>query len=362
MKKLFLFAIPLSVCNLRCHYCYLTKRPSYYEGIIPEMKYSPDKIAYAMRQDRVGGPCYFNFCADGETLLLPNIEQYVGLLAKEGHFIEIVSNMLLTKQLETILSLDVELLKHISFKCSFHYLQLLEKKQLEKFAENVNRASEAGASVNLEVTPSDELIPYIDELKSFSLEHFGALPHFTIARDDSTRGIERLTSLSEEEYYKIWSTFNSEFFDFKTEIFGVRRKEFCYAGAWSYYVNMATGNATQCYGGRSVGDIFENPDEPLPNQPIGRCPVAHCYNGHALLSMGIIPNLTDVRYGDIRDRERDDGTHWLTPEVKCFFNQRVFESNDQIDSTDKTRIAVANTLSWIADGLGRKIKRPTNSK
>ena len=55
MKKAFLFAIPLSVCNLRCHYCYLSQRPSSYEGVIPEMRYSPEQVAYAMRKERVGG-------------------------------------------------------------------------------------------------------------------------------------------------------------------------------------------------------------------------------------------------------------------------------------------------------------------
>ena len=61
MKKAFFFAIPLSVCNLRCHYCYLSQRPSSYEGVIPEMQFSPEQIAYAMRKERVGG---------GRTLIL----------------------------------------------------------------------------------------------------------------------------------------------------------------------------------------------------------------------------------------------------------------------------------------------------
>lgn len=81
MKKMFLFAIPLSVCNLRCRYCYLSQRPSSFEGKIPEMRYSPEQVAYAMRQERVGGPSYFNLCADGETLALPDIDRYVGALA-----------------------------------------------------------------------------------------------------------------------------------------------------------------------------------------------------------------------------------------------------------------------------------------
>lgn len=97
MKKAFLFAIPLSVCNLRCHYCYLSQRPSSYEGVIPEMQFSPEQIAYALRKERVGGVSYVNLCADGETLLLPNLARYVELLAREGHYMEIVSNMVLNQ-------------------------------------------------------------------------------------------------------------------------------------------------------------------------------------------------------------------------------------------------------------------------
>lgn len=357
MKKMFLFAIPLSVCNLRCHYCYLTTRASSFEGTVPEMQYSPEEIAYAMRQERVGGPSYFNLCADGETLILPHIERYVELLAKEGHYIEVVSNMVLTKQLDKILSLGGDVLSHVEFKCSFHWQQLKDRGLLETFADNVNKAYKAGASINVEVTPPDELIPEIDELKKFSLEHFGALPQLSIARDDSTGGIERLTSLSLEEYNDIWSSFESGFWNFKTTIFGKKQTGFCYAGAWSYYVNMATGEATQCYCGDSVGNLFAAPNEPLPEKPIGKCSIAHCYNGHALLTLGLIPDATDIRYGDIRDRERTDGTHWLQPALHEFFNEKVSEANEEISAADKARYAARSVASHIAHGIARRANR-----
>lgn len=357
MKKLFLFAIPLSVCNLRCKYCYLTKRESSFEGIIPKMGYSPEEIAYAVRPERVGGGSYFNLCADGETLVLPDIERYIELLAKEGHYIEVVSNMVLTKHLDKVLALGRDVLSHVEFKCSFHWQQLKERDLLETFADNVNRAYGAGASINVEVTPPDELIPEIDELKEFSLEHFGALPQLSIARDDSTGSIERLTELSLEEYNQIWSSFGSEFWDFKTTIFGKRQTGFCYAGAWSYYVNMATGEAIQCYCGSKVGNLFATPDEPLPERPIGRCPIAHCYNGHMLLTLGLIPDATDVRYGDIRDRVRTDGTHWLQPELHAFFNGKVSESNEEIGAIGKARCIAESAASHIVHGVARKIRR-----
>lgn len=356
MKKIFLFAIPLSICNLRCHYCYLSKRESSFEGVIPEMKYSPEQIAYAMRQERVGGASYFNLCADGETLILSNIERYIELLVKEGHYVEVVSNMVLSKRLDKVLALGSEVLSHVEFKCSFHWQQLKERGLLETFADNVNRAWAAGASVNVEVTPPDELVPEIEELKAFSMEHFGALPHLSIARDDSTGGIERLTNMSLDQYNATWSSFHSGFWEFKSTIFGKKQTDFCYAGAWSYVVDMATGEASQCYNGGKIGNLFSNPDEPLPEKPIGRCPIAHCYNGHMLLTLGLIPGCTDVRYGNIRDRVRMDGTHWLQPGLKAFFNEKVSESNEEIPEGAKAKFIAESTVSHVVHGIARRLR------
>ena len=91
-------------------------------------------------------------------------------------------------------------MKRLEFKCSFHYLELKKKGWLERFAENVQKIWDAGASANIELAPSDELIPYIDEVKEFSMKHFGALPHLTILRDDRTSKIDYLTKMTEEEY------------------------------------------------------------------------------------------------------------------------------------------------------------------
>ena len=165
IKKLILFRIPMSICNFRCHYCYLAQRDEHYQGIQPEMKFTPEQVRKAMSKERLGGPAYMNFCADGETLLVTNLDQYVKELVEEGHYAEIVSNMTINPMLDKILAWDRALLSHIEFKCSFHYLELKKKNLLNRFAENVNRAWEAGASVNIEVTPSDELIPYITKNK-----------------------------------------------------------------------------------------------------------------------------------------------------------------------------------------------------
>lgn len=330
IKKIILMDVPMSICNFRCHYCYLAQQEECYQGIQPKMKYSPSEVASALSCKRIGGQAFINICAAGETLLTKDIDLYVKALVEEGHYVELVTNLTVTSVLEKFLLWDTELLKHLEFKCSFHYLELKRTGLLETFSSNVKKIWDAGASANIEITPSDELIPYIDEVKRFSYEEFGALPHLTIARDDRTESIDYLTKMSDSEYENVWSSFDSDFWRFKRSIFGKKQKGFCYAGSWSIYVDISTGMARQCYCGRSLGDVFKNPDEPLPDEPIGMCEIAHCYNGHALLTMGLIPGVTNVRYGDIRDRRKTDGGCWLQPELKDFFNSKCQENNKQL--------------------------------
>jgi organic radical activating enzyme len=135
LKKILLFSIPMSICNFRCHYCYLAQRPEHYQGIQPKMKYTPEQVAKALNKERMGGVCYMNFCADGETLLTKDLDLYVKALVEEGHFAEIVTNLTITKVLDKFLSWDKDLLEHVEFKCSFHYLELKKKGLLDVFAE-----------------------------------------------------------------------------------------------------------------------------------------------------------------------------------------------------------------------------------
>lgn len=360
IKKIILFRIPMSVCNFRCHYCYLAQREESYQGIQPEMRYSPKQVRQAMSIERLGGQAYMNFCADGETLLVKDLDAYIKELVEEGHYVEIVSNMTITKALDKIINWDRSLLTHIEFKCSFHYLELKRRNLLTTFADNVNRAWNAGASINIEVTPSDELIPYIEEMKTFSLEHFGALPHLTIARNDRTDSIDYLTNLPMSEYDKVWGQFDSDFWRYKKTIFGVHQEQYCYAGLWSLYVDLTTGESMPCYCGRTLKNVFENPDEPIDYQPIGNCPIAHCYNGHALLTLGVIPQSTSVCYGNIRDRTRQDGTHWLQPELKSFFNTKLVTTNRELSSWEKALFRLNNARAVglsIPSRAVRKVKR-----
>ena len=320
INKILLVAIPMTICNLKCRYCYLTKRDNLCVGKQIKYGFSPEDFAKAVSKERLGGIAYANFCADGETLLAKDIDKYIYAYLSCGHYAEIVTNMTVTKILDKILEWDDETLSRVSFKCSFHYLQLKERGLLDAFANNVNKVWKRGCSASIEITPDDELIPYIEEVKEFSMRHFGALPHLTIARDDKN-GRDYLTSLSIEEYDKIWSQFDSSFWQFKKSIFNVKRTEYCYAGKWSLYLDLATGDTKQCYcGTNGVQNIVKCPKKPINFVAIGDCKDFHCYNGHALLTLGLIPGITDTKYGNIRDRVREDGTHWLQPKMLSFLS------------------------------------------
>ena len=353
IKKFILFRVPMSICNFRCSYCYLSQRDESFQGEQPPMRYSPEQIAYALRQERTGGPCLINICADGETLLVQDLDQIVHALLAAGHYVEIVTNLSLTRRLEPYLQFEPELLRRLEFKCSFHYLELKKRNLLDTFADNVQAVWQAGASANIEITPHDELIPCIDEIQAFSLERFGALPHITIARNDRTEKIERLTSLSLDEYARTWGVFRSGFFEYKSRIFGVRQKQFCYAGKWSLYVDLTTGDAMPCYGGGSVPNVFANPDDPFPESPVGRCRMPHCYNGHALLTVGLIPDADAPGYGELRDRVRVDGTHWLQDEMRAFMNTKLANANVRLTPAQEKMILAKQAAKTVPSHIVR---------
>ena len=104
----------------------------------------------------------------------------------------------------------------------------------------------AGCSISIEVTPSDELIPYIDEIKSFSVQEFGAYPHFTVARDDTSDDVRILTEHNMEEYKNVWGTFDSALFEFKMAQVSIKRFEDCKAGELSAHMNLETGDLFKC--------------------------------------------------------------------------------------------------------------------
>lgn len=352
--------IPTETCNLRCHYCYIAQQRKF-ENVLASFSQSKETIRKALSKERLGGPCLMNFCAGGETLLSDEVLPIVRELVEEGHYAMIVTNGTITKRFEEIAAWPEELLERLFIKFSFHYLEMKRLGWMERFFDNVNRMKQCGASFTVEITPSDELIPYIEEVKETCMQYLGALCHITVARDDRTAGIEVLSEHDFDTYQKIWGQFGSDLFSFKTKIFYKKREEFCYAGQWSAYINLETGDMKQCYCGKVLDNLYKDVTKPLRFEPVGYgCTLAHCYNGHAYLTLGDIPELEAPTYAETRNRVCADGSEWLTPKMKAFMSTKLWESNREFTAQEKSaakrKMVLKQQLLKCRLALG-KIKR-----
>lgn len=319
--------IPTETCNLRCHYCYIA-RLNRFNNKLARFRYPKETIRKALSKERLGGTCLLNMCAGGETLLSPEVLPIVRELLEEGHYLMIVTNGTIKKRFQEVAQWPGELLERLFFKFSFHYLEMKRLDQMDQFFENIALVKACGASFTVEITPSDELIPHIDDIRSLCAERLGAQCHITIARDDRTAGIDVLSKYPFEEYKKIWGQFDSPLFDFKSKIFYQKRKEFCYAGDWSGYLNLDTGDLRQCYCGKVIGNIYNDVDAAIPFEAIGYwCSEPHCYNGHSFLVLGDIPEMETPTYAQERDRICSDGSHWLQPKMAAFMSSKLSQSN-----------------------------------
>lgn len=321
--------LPVTTCNFRCHYCYITQQHKF-DATLPKFKYTAEQIGQALSQERLGGVCCFNICGGGETLLPPETLKIAEAILKQGHYVMIVTNGSLSHRFDEIIKISPHLLKRLLFKFSFHYLELKRMKILDKFFDNVTKVKQAGCSFSVEITPNDELIPEIENIKKICLEKIGALPHITVARNNTIPELPILTNLSPKDYEKVWAQFSSKLFEYKLSVFNKKRKEFCYAGDWTGYLHLGTGYLQQCYKGKILQNIFEEPQKPILFCAIGNnCKEAHCYNAHAWLCFGAIPELNTPAYSEMRDRVTSDKSHWLTPEYSKFLSTKLKESNQR---------------------------------
>lgn len=352
--------IPTETCNFRCHYCYIVNYSKFNNKLF-KLTHTPKEIKKALSKKRLGGTCLINLCAGGETLLSNDVIPVARALLEEGHYVMLVTNGSLTKRFQEISELPKELLDHLFFKFSFHYLELKRMNLLDKYFDNINLMKKSGASFTVEITPNDELEPYIDEIKQISMEKLGALPHITIGRKD-IKEIPVLTNHNLEDYYKIWEQFDSKLITYKKQIFGKKIKEYCYGGLWSLYLNIETGELKQCYNGSTIDNIYENPEKDLKFCPIGKkCNMPHCYNGHSFIVLGTVPDMEAPYYDELRNRVCTDGTEWLTQSMREFMHTKLIESNEELEENEK-KIYLKKLRAIKFKNKYEKIKRKIHEK
>ena len=345
--RLILCTLPTNKCNLRCKYCYISQMDDWNKSC-NEFKYSVETMVRGFSKERLGGVAIINLTGEGETLLQPNIVELIKGLLENGHYIEIVTNGTVSKRIKELTEFPDDDAARIEYKISFHYEEMNRLGIMDNFWENVDRIRNSRSSFSLELMPNDELESEIDDVIKICTEKVGDKCHLTIGRKDTSisRGI--LTEHSEQEYFDIWSKFDSTMFQVKKELVNVRRKEFCYAGAWSLCVDLATGEARQCYGQPVIQNVFQNLDEKIKFIPVGYgCVQPYCINGHAFLAWGCIPELDIPTYDKIRDRECEAGKSWLKPEWKAFSRYKLVETNKEYTRCQKLLNTIQKPLIFI---------------
>ncbi len=336
MKRFIDIHIPVTCCNLKCNYCYVAHEGSRDKESTP-FKYSAEYIGNALSPERLGGICHFNLCGLGETLIPHETIEIAYELLKHGHYVMIVTNGTLTNRFKEFCEFPLALRKRLGFKFSFHYLEFLNKNMLDRFVENIELVKQHNMSFSVELTPSDELEPYIDEIKEFCLKHWGAYCHVTIPRDMTKRDIVLLSKHNFKEFCEIWRGFDSPMFDFKSSIWEEKRKEYCYAGVWSGLLNVGSGIFNACYESGMQQDIFSDITKPINFVAVGcHCGLPHCYNSHSLLGLGDISSIGGCTYAEERDRvDCRDGSHWLTDEMREFLSHKLYDYNEEFGDNEK---------------------------
>ena len=166
------------------------------------------------------------------------------------------------------------------------------------------------------------------------------------------------------EFRKIWSSFEAPMTQFKLDVIGEKRKEFCYAGSWSLFVNMYTGESQPCYWQPYNQNIFKDPLKPIKFVPVGHtCTQPYCTNAHAHLCWGIIPELKSPKYSEMRNRVMSNGDEWLTQECKTFFESKLYESNKPYTKEQQmvhTIIYPCRLVKWFLRDWKNNLRRINN--
>ena len=91
VKYFFECLIPITACDIKCHYCYVVQRDNR-KMKMANMKYSPDYIGKALSKKRLGGIAYFSLCGAGETMMQKELPELMLALLKEGHYVNVTTN------------------------------------------------------------------------------------------------------------------------------------------------------------------------------------------------------------------------------------------------------------------------------
>lgn len=280
-----------TVCNLKCEYCYV---PQINKGCPPtpiKFTYPVEHILKALSKERLGGPAFINYVGSGETFLSEKTAEIIAGLLQEGHVVLVVSNCTIGKEIEKLCNLPESSKDHLMVCASLHYMELKRLNLLDTYFDNLNKLKKAGISFMLSLIIGESYVPYLQEIRDICLERVNILPSAGVAFDPEN-GWQKCAFYNDEIAKQIDTLFGDDSLSPEVgKIISEPRKEFCYAGDWSFALNLDTGNISKCFYGASTDNIFEDLDRKINFEAIGKCPSEYCVCGGLLLGAGVIPEL-----------------------------------------------------------------------
>ena len=339
--------LPVTSCNLYCSYCYVIQEERR-KMQIPKLNYSIDTMQKALTKERFGGTCYFSICGAGETLVPDYALSIVYALLENGHYVNVTTNGTMVKRFDEVVErFSEEFRSRLHFAFSFHYLELKRLNLLDIFFSNIRKVRDAGCSFVLQLNMCDEYMPYIDEIKELCKKEVGVWPQVALTRTEKNYPDTRLTlhtDGTEENYVEQSRKFESPLFEFTYKNFLVKRKEFCYAGDWSYVLNLQTGLLKRCYYSCVVQNVFKNIDKPIRQLAVGKCcNSTYCTNSSHFMSLGIIPEIETPSYYALRNRE---GCY--QEKMAAFLDGRLYDTNKQYGSLKKWLTSLVGIYDKVA--------------
>ena len=335
--------VPGTVCNFRCKYCYISKAGNEHlqKG---SYDYPLDTMIKAFSPKRLGGIAEIVVIGGGETLMDGTVVPFVHGLLQYGHVVTVVTNLTLNNRIEQLLNFPKEYLKRLIVKGSLHWEELKRLNKVDDFFSNMTKVIQKGASSYPFLVISREYMPYLEEINKICMERLGVLPHCSVAMalektTDIARGgsVKTDPECTQDFVDYINKTYDSDVFRTIVQFVDIDvKKIFCYAGKWSFGVDLKNGSLIKCHGCPKEYNFFENINKMPHLEAIGNnCQIASCALQYNFVGLGLIPEIAGVpTYGKMLAR-----SNLINSEIIDLFDIKLSDMYKQYNSKEQQKIS-----------------------
>ena len=337
--------VPGTACNFKCKYCYIGNCCDEDHRTPTKFLYSVEHMIKAFSPERLGGIADIIVIGNGETLLPPEVVPFIKGLLKQGHVVELATNLTLNDRVDELLNMSKENLSRLVMRPSFHYNELKRLNKIDDFFNNLNKFREAGSACIPFMVICNEYMPVLDEIKSLFQNKFGAMPQCTPTltyekKSDINRfgKVQTDPIITQELKNLIKEKFNSSIFDLCCDYLNVDPKQvFCYAGKYSFTVTLDNGNVQKCHCAPPEFSMFKDLNRSLDMEAIGsNCCINTCAMQYQFIAQGLLENCAeDLTHYSLVWKDREN---YCNEEVKRLLNFNYLQENLKYTDSQKEQI------------------------